>query len=134
MRIEFVIIPILMLCDYYLTLLGNIYKKKRYAEHFVTETYELNPIWRKDVDNIKWINFRHIILVILMPLLFYFISLSGNEILYNWLIGFFLTLFGMIIGRHLCNLLLFKYVSTHPDEISGKVHMNHQLVLKTSQF
>lgn len=134
MRIEYIAVPILMVCDYYLTLLGNIYRKKKYGEHFIIETYELNPVWKKDVDKIKWINYRHLILVVLMTVFFYFLSLFGNEILYNWLSGFFLTLFGMINGRHISNLFLFKYVSTHPAEISGKVYMNHQLTLKISQY
>src|SRR5208282_2176043 len=42
--------------------------------------------------------------------------------------------FGSVCGRHLRNLLLFRYLNRHPDELSGQVRMSMTLVLKTSQF
>jgi len=134
-NLSFIGVPILMLSDYYLTLIGNIYKKKKYGEHFITETYELNPIWRKDVDNPKWINYKHLLAVISITAYFYLISeFLDQPLYYQFMIGFFYVSFGMINGRHLNNYFLFKYIIKHPNEITGKLYLDHLLVLKMSQF
>ena len=131
---ELVAIPILLLSDYYLTLLANIYKEKKYANHFVLKTYELNPVWQKSVDNNKWLNYRHLLLVSLITTLFYYISATQTKYLYQFLLGFFYTIIGIVNARHLTNLLIFRFLSLNPETVNGQIQLSHLYLLKVSQF
>jgi hypothetical protein len=42
--------------------------------------------------------------------------------------------FGMIVGRHLSNILIFRRFARRPEEVSGQVVMAHSLVLSISTF
>jgi hypothetical protein len=130
--IEVVLVPILMLADYYLTVLGNFYRRKKYSEYYVIETYELNPLWKKDIDSLKIFNYKHILIVILFTA--YFLSLSENANLYQFMIGNIFALYGFINGRHLNNIFLFRFIYSHSDEVAGKVQMSHFLGLKMAQY
>ena len=132
--IELFGIPFLMLSDYYLTVLGRVYWKAKWGKHFITETYELNPIWRKDIENIKWINYKHLIIVTIFTAYIYLLMKSDHTESYEYLFGFFYTTLGLVNGRHLNNIFLFRYIIRHPNEISGKINLTHMLVLKISQF
>ena len=61
---ELLLLPLLMMTDYLLTLVAASIKEKKYADHFKVQHYELNPIWQKDVSHKKWVNPRHIFLVV----------------------------------------------------------------------
>jgi hypothetical protein len=45
-----------------------------------------------------------------------------------------MVLFSAVIGRHLSNILIFRYVIKHPEEISGETSMSHKMILKMSQY
>ena len=126
-------IPILMLSDYYLTVLGSFYWKAKWGKHIIREAYELNPIWRKDIENPKWINYKHLIIVVFATFFIYGAIESDNTNSY-YVIGYFFTSFALVNGRHLSSIFLFRYIIRHPNEISGKVNLTHILVLKMSQL
>lgn len=131
------IIPVLMLCDYYLTIVGSILCRRGYDKHIKAEQYELNPAWQSSINKRKWFNTRYLMLVALVTLLAVFISETG-DVLINGLGDFFvamlIVLFSTIIGRHLSNILIFRYVVKHPEEMSGEVHLGQKMVLKMSQY
>ena len=63
---EVILVPAFMLADYFLTLAGAVLRDRKYSDHFKTEHYEMNPLWQKDVARKKWLNPRHIVLVVVV--------------------------------------------------------------------
>jgi hypothetical protein len=133
---ELIVVPILMLADYALTILGAKNSAVVYRNHFTMPSYELNPLWRKSVDQIRWFNPRHTALVALVTVLLILVD-QAAALLYGAFelaLGTLFGAFGSICGRHLTNLLIFRYLNRHPDEISGQVRLSMKLMLKMSQF
>ncbi len=133
---ELILIPILMFSDYFLTVAGAVLKDKIYANHFKVEHYELNPIWQKEVAQKKWLNPRHIVLTIVFSSVLIFL-MEFEEMPEPFIQGFFgciLAVYGMIVGRHLSNLIIFRRMIQKPDEISGQVTMAHALLLSLSLY
>ncbi len=133
---EFLLVPVFMFADYFLTLAGAVLKDRKYSDHFKTEHYELNPIWQKDVARKKWLNPRHIMLVVvgscvvILPMEF----IEMPEPFTQAVLGCLLAASGTLIGRHLCNLMMFRYVIRKPGEISGQVTLTHTLLLSWSLY
>jgi hypothetical protein len=132
---EIIAVPVLMLADYTLTILGAKESAAVYRKHFVLASYELNPLWRKSVDEIHWFNPRHFALVCIVTLL---LVIVDQNVLPEWPIelglGMLFGAWGMVCGRHLTNLLIFRFLKHHPEQISGQVNLSIRLTLKISQF
>ena len=62
---EVLLAPLLMVADYYLTLLGAHLAEHSYRRHFKTAHYELNPFWQSAMVRRQWINLRHLAGVVL---------------------------------------------------------------------
>ncbi len=133
---ELILVPAFMFSDYFLTLAGAVLKDKKYCNHFKTEHYELNPIWQKQIAQKKWLNPRHIVLTIVISSVLILLAEFGEmpEPFIQGFFGCFLAVYGMIIGRHLSNLMIFRYMIRKPDEISGQVTMTHALLLSLSLY
>ncbi len=131
-HLRWVPVPLLMLADYALTILGAKWGEA-YRRHFTSPTYELNPRWRESVARGQWVNPRHLLLVILTTLLFWLSSGWMPPAGFALLLGVAYGIFGALLGRHLGNLLLFRYVNRHREEISGQVSLGLPLVMKISQ-
>ena len=133
---EILLLPIIMLADYLLTVIGTIQKEKKYDEHFKSQYYELNPLWQKQISQKKWFNPRHILLIVsfsaVLACLIEFGGLPAS--LAQGVIGCLFILYGMIIGRHLSNILVFRHLVRKPDDISGRVTMTHSLLLYISAY
>ena len=125
-----------MFADYFLTLAGVVQREKKYGGHFKIEHYELNPIWQKGVAQRKWFNAKHILLTGVVTLLLILLVKFGEtaESFVEGVLGCLLVLFGMLLGRHLSNLMIFRHVIRKPGEISGQVTMTHALLLSISLY
>jgi hypothetical protein len=136
---ELFVVPVLMLADYWLTILGARYARLVYRKHFVIRTYELNPTFRAAVDRLQWINFKHLCIVLVttgsLMALDRWLQVPDLPFDYfQFLLGGLYGLFAMVCGRHLTNLLLFLYLNRHPETLAGEVRMSMSLVLRISQF
>lgn len=133
---EILFLPVLMITDYLLTIASARSKATAYDRHFKQEQFELNPIWQKDVASLKWINPKHIALTILYSAAVSFALETG--VIPAWLIllleSFFFSTYACIIGRHVSNLLLFRYVRNNPSSLSGEVTLTYGFVLALSAF
>ena len=133
---EFLLVPVFMFADYFLTLAGAVLKDRKYGDHFKAEHYELNPIWQKNVARKKWLNPRQIVLVVvsssILILPMEFVEMPQPFI--QAVLGCLLAVLGMVIGRHLSNLMIFRHVIRKPEEISGQVTMSHALLLWVSLY
>lgn len=131
---ELLLVPLFMLADYFLTIAGAVLKERKYGEHFKVEHYELNPVWQKQVAQMKWFNPRHLLITAMVALLLILVAESG--FLPGWFVecflGCLLVLFGAVIGRHISNIMTFIYMARKPDGISGQVTMSHGLLLALS--
>src|SRR5262245_55141128 len=100
---ESLIIPLLMLVDYFLTLVGARLAEEKYLLHFRIATYELNPIWQKSVQERRWFNPRHLVLVALVTILL-LLGDSQADVLgqfFSFLVGILLGAFGSVVGLHI---------------------------------
>jgi hypothetical protein len=132
---ELIVVPILMFADYVLTILGAKSAAVVYRNHFTMPSYEMNPVWRKSVDTLRWFNPRHAALVVLIGAGLVFLDRSAMpDDALELTLGMLFGVYGAVCGRHLTNLMLFRYLNRHPDEISGQVQLSMRLVLKMSQF
>jgi hypothetical protein len=133
---EVLLVPLFMILDYTLTVLSQVTKERRYEKHFALEHQELNPIWQKDIQEKRWFNPRHLLAMMLTTAgLIYLSDYSGMpHFAIDFALGAILVTFGMIIGRHVSNLLIFRYVEKLPQEISGTVTLGHRAVLSLSLY
>jgi hypothetical protein len=135
-HIEVILVPILMFSDYFLTVLGAILREKKYGDHFKMQHYELNPKWQQQIGEKKWVNPRHIVLtVVTSGILAALVELGDMpESFWQWMFGCLFVSYGMIIGRHLSNIMIFQYLVGNPNEVSGQITMSHSFALFVSTY
>ena len=131
---ESLLVPLLMLTDYWLTVAGAGMRDSGYSTHFKTPTYELNPVWQKTIAAKRWFSARHLALTGVVGTACVLLSVIPNQRISDVFFGFALAVFGLLNGRHLSNLAIFAYVCRHPATLSGTVTMSHELVLWLSLF
>ena len=131
---QIILLPLLMLADYFLTVWGAVLKDKGYSSHFKTEHYELNPVWQESIRQKRWVNPRHHLLTLAASCALAAIMEFGDmpDPAAECLFGCLFVVFGMIIGRHLSNILIFRQFARRPDEVSGQLVLAHSLVLRMS--
>ena len=130
------VVPVLMLLDYLLTILGAKASSGIYRQHFRSPHYEMNPLWQKSVQRLQWFNPRHFIIVCMVTVLLVVLDRMPTVPFasFDLAVGMLVGASGSVCGRHLTNLLLFAYLNRHPTEISGQVDLTHRLMLKISLF
>jgi hypothetical protein len=131
---ESLLVPALMLTDYWLTVAGARLRDSGYASHFKTPSYELNPLWQKTIAGKRWLNGKHLALTVIVGTACVLLGEIPNQRISDVFFGFALAVFGLVNGRHLSNLALFAYVRRRPQTLSGSVTMSHELVLWLSLF
>lgn len=131
---EIVLLPILMFTDYYLTVTGAILKERKYADHFKTEHYELNPNFQKEIAAIKWFSPRHFLgTLFLTGFVFLIVGFDWLPSYFaEGILGYFLILFATVVGRHIGNILTFIAVDRVPDQLTGQITMTHAFALTLS--
>ena len=133
---EVLLVPALMLADYFVAILSAVQREKGYSEHFKIERFELNSIWQKDIAARRWFSPRHIVATLLVALFLVFMTeyrVIDQDTVSSFM-GFSVVYLGALLGRHLCNLLTFRYVARWSAEIDGQVRMDHRLVLSMSLY
>lgn len=127
-----ILTPLLMLADYFLTLLGNKYSKR--VPYFRSETYELNPEFRNSIDNNQKISYRHLFYTVFFTGIGYAIYRSGDKEYLDAFAGYIVTTFGVVNARHIGNILLYRYSIKNPGEAKGVLYTSHIYNLKNSLF
>ncbi len=125
-----------MFCDYYLTVAGAVLKKRGYDQLFEDEGYELNPLWQGDIDRQQWLNLRHILLTLSITVLL-FVIVESDQLSTEFIEGFFgclCILFGIIIGRHLSNVMVLWMVAHRFQQPTAPEIGDQELSLWTSTF
>jgi hypothetical protein len=131
---ESLLVPVLMLTDYWLTVAGARLRDSGYATHFKMPSYELNPVWQKTIARKRWLNWKHLALTAIVGTGCVLLCEIPNQRISDLFFGFVLAVLGLVNGRHMSNLALFAYVRRRPQTLSGTVTMSHELVLWLSLF
>jgi hypothetical protein len=132
---EILVIPLLMLADYFLTIIGTFLAERAYRRYFKFSDYELNPIFQKAIAAKKWINFKHLALVILVTVLLIFSlgTFAENDAFYQAIFGGVLTVYTAIVGAHLANIWTFGFLAKHPEQVTGEVTMSYRYQLNLTR-
>ncbi len=133
---EVLLLPAMMLADYQLTVVGELERLKDYAQHYQVQHYELNPIWQKDIARKRWLNPRHTTLTLLLSAVLALVVESRilPKPIVEMALGCVLAAYGILLGRHFSNLLLFWHLARKPGTIAGQVTLSHELVLSVSLY
>jgi hypothetical protein len=60
--------------------------------------------------------------------------LELDDVFFNALLGFVLTCYGLVLGRHLSNVMTFVHLARCPADVTGEIHLSHNLVLSLSIY
>jgi hypothetical protein len=125
------IIPPLMLLDYFLTVVGARLREGGYAEHFKFPDYETNPMFRDVIRKKKWISLKHLCFVALATAacLYWAHAWQGDDPVSEAIFGGVLILFSTIDGFHVSNILTFHWLLRRPDQVTGEVFMTQRYVV-----
>ena len=125
------IIPPLMLLDYFLTVLGARLREGRYAEHFKFPDYETNLMFREVIRKKKWVSLKHLCFVALAmgACIYWAHAWQGDDPISEAIFGGVLILFAMIDGFHISNILTFHWLLRRPDQVTGEVFMTQRYVV-----
>lgn len=128
---------ILYMSDYYLT----IYSARGFREigHFQFEgSYELTPQFQKDVDAMKPVSTRHLLLLAIYSLVIFLlwwaiVRLLGLPTLYNLYLGVFLLVEVAVHLRHLRNVFLIREIRKHGG-VDGQISYRKWFSYRVSAF
>lgn len=124
----------IMILDYALTLVGQKHYKLYYKQHMDIESYELNPIWKKSIREVKY-DYRHLIGVVFILILIIYIHYYGrSRNLYEFMVGLVVVLYTAVLSKHIQNIAMYKFIGRHPESVEGKVQINMNLSYHTSMM
>lgn len=118
--------------DYFLTIIGNKQRLKKYAGYVETD-YELNPLFRKDVEKNRIINVKHLLLSVLMSVIVYMVTLAGNEILTEFFTGTVILQYLIVITVHIKNIWLFSKFQKK-ELFKGKISVTKEYTYFTARL
>lgn len=88
---------------------------------------ELNPVFEKDVRQLRWFSPRYFILMLLVALLVVFIGSWMPRLSFEFLAGAALLLVFVIDLRHIENLSTVWFMKSDPESFKGKVEQSYAL-------
>ena len=60
---EVLLLPAMMIADYYLTIWASILRSRKYGHQVNVPHYEMNPFLRKDIEQRRWLNRTHLLMM-----------------------------------------------------------------------
>lgn len=88
---------------------------------------ELNPVFEKDVRQLRWFSPRYFILMLLVALLIAFVGSWMPRLSFEFLAGTALLLVFVIDLRHIENLSTVWFMRSDPNSFKGKVEQSYAL-------
>ena len=123
-----IVIPILIIADYYLSLLGHILYKQGYAQKLVLPSY-YNPAWQQAIEKRQWFNDSllintALITTVILGLTFLFPLLGVPNVVLTFLFGFLIMMYVVINSHHISDILAFYYVKKHRGAFTGHASLD----------
>jgi ribosomal protein S18 acetylase RimI-like enzyme len=128
---------VLYLSDYYLTIWGATLRKEKAAALIDTGgSYELTPVFRADVDALRWVSptfLWHLFLSVLVLLFVWWLTVRHSEFPPGFLfvVGALVLLEVAVHIRHVRNILFFRALRT-PGATEGHIRHSQWLILHLS--
>ena len=88
---------------------------------------ELNPVFEKDVRQLRWFSPRYFILMLLVAFLIAFVGSWMPRLSFEFLAGTALLLVFVVDLRHIENLSTVWFMRSDPDSFKGKVEQSYAL-------
>lgn len=119
--------------DYFQTIRGARLYREVGSQHITFEgSYELNPVFQRDIDRLRMVSPRFIALLVGTSILFGLYWWLCSTILfmepYLVLCGAFLLLEAVVNIQHVRNIATFKYMRDNPQQIGGRVTYTRQFL------
>jgi len=126
---------LLYISDHTLTIwCAHLYRVTAREKIVYEGSFELNPVFQREVDALRWVSFRFVLALAATNLLLAAVWLteaqSSNE-LYSFLLGAFILVQLGIHVRHTKNLFLF-HAMRHADVVRGRIEYSRPLILRLS--
>lgn len=126
--------------DFLLTIAGERVRQRRAARVLcIPGSYELNPLFRKVVDERRWWSWRFVLTLLAGTAVFYSLGtmyelteLPEELFMFELLLGAFIFSRVFIIARHLHNLWFFDRIARYPQSVVGQVTYDRRTVLGAS--
>jgi hypothetical protein len=126
--------------DFLLTIAGERVRQRRAARVLcIPGSYELNPLFRKVVDERRWWSWRFVLTLLGGTAAFYAFSAMNPysedpwaAVLLEVLLGSLIFSRLFIITRHLHNLWFFDRIARYPQSLVGQVTYDRRTVLGAS--
>lgn len=119
--------------DYVQTIRGARLYAEIGSQHIGFEgSYELNPVFQKDIDRLRWVSPRFVALLIGTSILF-----GAYWWLCQWIVfmepylvlcGAFLLLEAVVNMQHVRNIATFRFMRSNPQQISGRIEYTRQFL------
>jgi hypothetical protein len=126
---------VLYLSDYALTISCARLRRRSVSSKVVIEgSFELNPMFQSDVDSMKFVSPRFLLLLLLNLTLittFWILWVPSSAGLYTFMLGAGICLELGIHVRHLQNLYLYSSRST-TEQLRGRIEYARPLILRLS--
>jgi hypothetical protein len=126
---------VLYVCDYTLTIICARLYRGGVNQKFVFEgSYEITPLFQKDVDSLRRVSPRFLATLILCGSLLavsWLLSAQLQPELYEFVLGVMILVQLSVHSRHLRNLFLFRAVN-NTDEVHGRLEYSRALLLRMS--
>jgi hypothetical protein len=126
---------LLYISDYALTIIGAKLHRRGACAHFAFEKgYELNPLFQKDIELLRYLSPRFILMLFITCFLIWLVhALLWKSIpnLYAFLVGAYLFVELCIHFRHVKNIFLFRYAKEGKG-VRGKIEYSRWLSFRLS--
>jgi hypothetical protein len=126
---------VLYISDHTLTVWCARLRLRGASEKIVHEgSYELNPVFQREVDALQWISFRFLlafILTNLLLILIWLLDVQSSSELHSFVLGAFVCIQLAIHVRHLRNLFVFSAM-IGTDTVRGRIEYSRSFILRTS--
>lgn len=123
---------IFLLLDDFLTRLGFRLRQQGYNKYFISDIYEINPIFRKNIQENKPISVINFLLIVIVSILVGYLSLVQHPFTRIVIGGVFFILFNTII-IHIQNIHRLWFIEQHPETLRGKIKLEPKFTFMKSR-
>ena len=119
--------------DYIQTIRGARLYAEIGSQHMTFEgSYELNPVFQKDIDRLRWVSPRFVALLVGTSILFGAYWWVCSQIVfmepYLVLCGAFLLLEAVVNMQHVRNIATFRYMQANPQHVAGRIEYKREFL------
>jgi hypothetical protein len=125
---------VLFLGDHFMSVvLAKLYKAYG-AQYFTYQNGpELNPIFEKEVANLQWFTWKHLIAILGGIFSLYILRLLGGKAIFEFFIGAFLLQWLYIDLSHIASILYYQDIR-RPGSLTGKMEFSYWLSQRQVAF